>query len=159
MEKQATATQIAYTSMHCIEGLQNAINDHDLDALTECFEPDYMSTFPVHPNRAFRGRAQMRKNWSTIFGAVPDIHAELLRWASEGDTVWAEWEWTGTRVDGVPYLWRGVTIHGVLEGRTAWVRMYMEPVQQVDSGVDAAVQQSLSEQAATGNLALGTHNN
>jgi hypothetical protein len=46
---------------------------------------------PVHPGRAFRGREQVLKNWSTVFSGVPDFQAELLRAAAEHDTVWAEW--------------------------------------------------------------------
>jgi ketosteroid isomerase-like protein len=70
-----------------LERLQWAINQHDLDALAACFDPDYHSEFPVHPDRTFRGHEQMRKNWTQIFGAVPDIEATLLRCTSEGDTV------------------------------------------------------------------------
>jgi hypothetical protein len=93
--------------------LQRAIDEHDLDALAACFDPGYHSEFPVHPDRTFRGHEQMRKNWSQIFGAVPDIKAALLRCALEGDTAWAEWEWTGTRADGAPFAMSGTTIQGV----------------------------------------------
>jgi ketosteroid isomerase-like protein len=76
--------------------LQRAINQYDLDALAACFEPDYHSEFPLHPDRAFRGHEQMRKNWTQIFGTLPDIEAVLHGCTSEGDTAWAEWEWRGT---------------------------------------------------------------
>ena len=55
-----------------LQRLREAINRHDLDALAACFEPDYHSEFPAHPDRTFRGHEQMRKNWSQIFGAVPE---------------------------------------------------------------------------------------
>jgi hypothetical protein len=38
-----------------LERLREAINRHDLDALAACFEPDYHSAFPAHPDRTFRG--------------------------------------------------------------------------------------------------------
>jgi ketosteroid isomerase-like protein len=126
-----------------LQRLREAINRHDLDALADCFEPDYRSEFPAHPDRAFRGHEQMRKNWSQIFGAVPDIEAALLRSASEGDTVWAEWEWTGTRADGTPFATRGVTVQGVRHDRIAWVRLYMEPVRE-GGGADEGVRQGLA---------------
>ena len=127
-----------------LQRLREAINRHDLDALAACFEPDYHSEFPAHPDRTFRGHEQMRKNWSEIFGAVPDIEAALLRYASEGDTAWAEWEWTGTRSDGAPFAMRGVTVQGVRQDRIAWVRLYMEPVQEGGGGADEGVRQSLA---------------
>ena len=128
-----------------IERLQRAINQHNLDALAACFDPDYHSEFPVHPDRTFRGHEQMRKNWSQIFSAVPDIEAVLLRCPSEGDTAWAEWEWTGTRADGTLFAMRGVTIQGVQQDRISWVRLYMEPVQEGGGGADTGVRQSLAE--------------
>jgi ketosteroid isomerase-like protein len=126
-----------------IERLGDAINQHDLDALTACFAPDYASEFPAHPDRAFRGHEQMRKNWVRIFGSVPDIAATLLRAASEGDTAWGEWEWRGTRADGAPFAMRGVTIVGVRHDLVTWARMYMEPVETGGAGSDAAVRRSM----------------
>jgi ketosteroid isomerase-like protein len=113
-----------------LERLRYAIGQRDLEALAACFEPDYDSVFPAHPDRAFRGHGQMRRNWAQIFGMVPDLEAELLRSAVEGDTAWAEWEWRGTRADGAPFVMRGVTIQGVRAGRIAWARLYMELVRE-----------------------------
>ena len=142
-EAMAIGTRSASSPTACIRSIQRAINQHDLDALTACFDPEYESGFPVHPDRDFRGHAQMRKNWSQIFGAVPDLHAELLRSVEDGDMVWAEWEWLGTRVDGAQFWIRGVTIQWVQQGRVVWVRLYTEPVQATGMGSDAAVAQSL----------------
>ncbi len=130
-----------------IERMTRAVNRHDLDALAACFAPDYRSEFPAHPDRAFRGHEQMRKNWSQIFGVVPDIEALLLRHASDGDTVWAEWEWRGTRADGTRHVMRGVTIQAVEEDQISWVRLYMEPVEEAGAGTDAAVRQFLAGRA------------
>lgn len=132
-----------------VERLRRAIDGHDLDELAACFAPDYRSEFPAHPDRAFGGHEQMRKNWTRIFAAVPDIEAVLLRSAVAGDTAWAEWEWHGTRADGAPHVMRGVTIQGVESGRVAWVRLYMEPV-QTGAGSDAAVREILAGRASTG---------
>ena len=120
-----------------LERIREATNQHDLSALVACFASDYQSEFPVHPDRAFQGHEQLRNNWTQIFRAVPNIHAELLRSAAEGATVWAEWEWTGTLASGAPFLHRGVTIHGVEQGKTRWARLYMEPVREGDPGIAA----------------------
>lgn len=118
-----------------IKGIEAAINSHDLEALVACFSSDYQSEFPAHPDRAFRGHAQLRANWSQIFHAVPDIHATLLRCAEHAQTAWAEWEWTGMLATGGRFQQRGVTIHGIEHGRTSWVRLYMEPVRAGDPGI------------------------
>jgi ketosteroid isomerase-like protein len=137
MESESSPTAV-------LERLRGAIDRHDLAAMAACFDPDYHSEFPVHPDRTFRGLEQMRKNWTQIFGAVPDIEAELLRCTLEGDTVWAEWEWRGTRADGAPFTMRGTTIQGVKHERIAWVRLYMEPVQEGGGCADEGVRQSLA---------------
>ena len=126
-----------------IERLRQALNQHDLDALLALFAPDYDSTFPAHPDRTFQGLAQVHKNWSQIFGAVPSLEAVLLRNAAVGDTVWSEWEWRGTHANGTPFLMRGVTILGVRAGQISWARMYMEPVRE-GGGNDAAVREHLA---------------
>jgi hypothetical protein len=119
-----------------IERIREATNRHDLDALATCFATDYASAFPTHPDRAFGGVEQMRRNWSHIFQAVPNIQSELLRWATHESAIWAEWEWRGTLASGAPFLQRGVTIHGVEHGVTAWVRLYMEPVRDDAPGIE-----------------------
>jgi limonene-1,2-epoxide hydrolase len=113
-----------------IERLRNAMNEHDLKELLACIDPAYRSAQPVHPNRGFDGRDQVDKNWTAIFQGIPDFHAELLGGATEGNTVWAEWHWTGTRAGDSPLNIRGVTIFGVEEGLIVSGRLYMEQVEE-----------------------------
>lgn len=143
MEKKIPETSLPLTPIECLQRLQEAINHHDLEEFTSCFAPDYSSIFPVHPERAFTGHGPMRKNWAQIFSAVPDIHASLLRYTLDGDTVWAEWAWKGTHRDGEPFFLSGVTIQGVQHGRIVWARLYMEPVQEAGPSVSAAIPQSV----------------
>src|SRR6185312_13584739 len=75
-----------------VQRLSQATNDHDLDAVAGCFTAGYRNETPAHPERSFVGRAQVRKNWAQIFAAVPDLRADVLRCAEDGDTVWSEWE-------------------------------------------------------------------
>ena len=118
------------TGQALLEQLQQALNAHNLEAFVACFAPDYQSAQPIHPERAFQGAEQVRKNWTKIFQDVPDIHAELLRSAVDGDTVWAEWHWFGTNHDGGQFNVCGVTIMGVQADQIMWGRLYMEPVQE-----------------------------
>ncbi|RIK44576.1 MAG: nuclear transport factor 2 family protein [Chloroflexi bacterium] len=123
-----------------IDRLQAAQNQHDLEAFLACIASDYQSEQPVHPDRAFHGREQVRKNWSVMFSGVPDFRSEMLRSVVEGDTVWTEWHWSGTHTDGRPFAMRGVTIFGVRDERIVWGRLYMEPVQQTGAGIDAQIE-------------------
>ena len=122
-----------------VERVHRAMNAHDLDAFVDCFAPDYASEQPAHPDRGFRGRDQVRRNWARIFASIPDLRAELRGVAVAGATAWTEWAWTGTQESGAPFDLRGVILFGVRRGRIAWGRLYMEPVAPAGAGIDAAV--------------------
>jgi hypothetical protein len=86
----------------------------------------------------------VRRNWEQIFAAIPDLTAEVLRCAVDGDTVWTEWEHRGTRPDGSRHLMRGVVIFGVGGGVAEWARFYLEPVQAGVGDADAAVRRQVA---------------
>jgi ketosteroid isomerase-like protein len=123
------------------ERLDVAMNAHDIDAFVACFDADYESEQPAHPDRAFRGRDQVRRNWSAIFEGVTDFRSELVRATAAGGTEWSEWRWQGTHADGTPLDMAGVIVCGVRDGRMAWARLYVEPIEQGGTGIDAAVRQ------------------
>jgi ketosteroid isomerase-like protein len=122
-----------------LDQLHGAMNNHDLEALLACFHPDYQSEQPAHPERGFGGREQVEKNWAALFGGIPDFRAGLLATAVEGDTVWAEWRWTGTREDGSPLDLRGVTLFSAAGGQVSWGRLYMEEVEEEGEDIDETV--------------------
>lgn len=123
-----------------IAALAEATNQHDIDAFVALFAEDYDSQQPAHPDRAFRGRDQVRANWSEVFTGVADFRADLLATAVEADCVWSEWRWSGTHADGSRLDMAGVIMFGVGAGRIAWARLYLEPVEQKGEGIEAAVQ-------------------
>ena len=126
-----------------IDRLLSATNAHDLDGLVGCFSEDYQNETPVHPGRSFQGRDQVRRNWQQIFSFVPDLRAEVHRTVVDGDTVWSEWEMTGTRRDGTPHCMRGTVIFGVRGGVAQWARFYLEPVDLSNGTVDDAVREQV----------------
>jgi ketosteroid isomerase-like protein len=132
-----------------VERLLAAINAHDLEAMVACFTDDYVNEWPAHPQRSFRGNQQVRRNWSQIFAGVPDLRARLPRMTVDGDTVWTEWDLSGTRRDGTAFLTRGVSIFGVADGRLAWVRFYLEPVEETSGDVDTFTHQTVGTTAST----------
>jgi hypothetical protein len=115
------------------ERIAAVMNAHDLDAFVALFAPDYDSVQPAHPDRAFTGNAQVRKNWSEVFAGVPDFHAELIGATTDGDTEWTEWRWSGTGLDMA-----GVIVIGLRDGLIARARLYVEHVEHGD-GIEAAV--------------------
>lgn len=115
--------------LRVITRLQQAINDHDLDAFVACFAPDYRSEHPLYPGDSYTGRDRVRRQWVSAFREVPDINAELLRYAVAADQVWTEWYWRGTWRNGTPFGVRGVIIFGVEQQVLVWGRLYMLPDQ------------------------------
>ncbi|MEA2194816.1 MAG: hypothetical protein QOG42_1250 [Solirubrobacteraceae bacterium] len=121
------------------ERLAQAMNAHDIDAFVALFAEDYDSRQPAHPDRAFRGREQVRENWSAIFASVPDFHADLVGASADGSRLWSEWRWQGTHADGSRLDMAGVIVFGVRDGAIAWARLYVEPIEQDGAGIEAAV--------------------
>jgi ketosteroid isomerase-like protein len=117
------------------------MNAHDIEAFVALFDEDYDSEQPAHPDRAFRGRDQVRENWSAVFEGVPDFRAELIEAAATGEVEWSEWRWRGTQSDGTALDMAGVIVCGIRDGRLRWARLYVEPVEQGGAGIDAAVRQ------------------
>jgi len=117
-----------------IARLREAINQHDPDAMVECFDTEYRSEQPAHPNRGFGGKEQVHKNWSGMFESFPDLEARVLRQCVEGDVVWSEWHWSATGLEMA-----GVTVVGIREEKIAWARLYMEPVERAGQNIDEAM--------------------
>lgn len=117
-----------------VERLHEAMNQHDLDAFLECFDENYQSEQPIHPNRGFGGKEQVRKNWSSIFESFPDLTAELLRHTSDEGTAWSEWHWTATGLNMAR-----VIIFGVEADRIVWGRLYMDAIEEGGENIDEAV--------------------
>lgn len=112
-----------------LERLLAAVNAHDLDALISCFAEDYANETPVHPQRGFHGKEQVRRNWAQIFTGVGDLHAEVPRHVVDGNQLWTEWEMSGRRGDGAAFLMRGVVIFGLDGEAIRSSRFYLEPVE------------------------------
>jgi ketosteroid isomerase-like protein len=127
--------------MSMAERLNDAWNSHVAESVARLFAEDYQSGQPNHPGREFVGRSQVLANWSAVFDGVPDFAAALVGWALDGDTEWAEWDWSGVHTDGTPFSMRGVTILTVRHGLISSARLYMEPVDVSGDDIDASVKQ------------------
>ena len=84
----------------------------------------------------------MATNWTKMFAGVPDMEVGVVKESTDGSTAWSEWVWRGSHVDGSPFLMKGVLVMGLDdEGLIAWMRLYMEPVEQGGAAIDEAVRQ------------------
>ncbi len=81
----------------------------------------------------------MRANWFALLEGIPDFEAEIGRSAVDGDTVFVEIHWTGTKADGTPLDERGVIVMGVRDDRIAWGRLYVDEVEREGADIDAVV--------------------
>ena len=133
-----------------IDRLLIALNAHDLETAAALFDENYRSEQPAHPGRTFVGRAQMHANWSAMFAGIPDFRATVPRSVSDGDTIWSEWIWLGTRTDGLLFEVRGVTVFQIKDDLIAAGSLYLEDVETDPVGIEQAVQ-ALSGQRPPGN--------
>jgi ketosteroid isomerase-like protein len=124
-----------------LESLIEAQNAHDAERLAASFTDDYRSEQPTHPGRAFSGRGQVLQNWTSVFAGVPDFRAELVASCRDGDVEWGEVHWRGHHVDGTTFAMRGVIIATIHDGKIAAARLYVEPVEQSGTDIDASVEQ------------------
>jgi ketosteroid isomerase-like protein len=124
-----------------VQRLFKAGNKHDLPGFLACFASDYRSDPPNHPNRAFQGREQVKKNWSAMFTEVPDLRLDILNLTTSGNLVWVESNWSGTLKDQSLFHWRGVTIFTVEGGEITAARLYMEPVDKAGPDIDTTVKE------------------
>ncbi len=125
-----------------IERLSDAINRHDLDACLACIAPDYQSTQPLHPDRTFQGREQVRQNWTAVFAGMPDVRWTVLQSAVTGNMVWIEVRARGTRTsDGVHVELGGVLIQEVHDGQIVAARIYFDEIATTGTGIAASITQ------------------
>lgn len=84
------------TGSPTVDRLIDATNDHDVDAMMNCFHQDYRSEQPLHPEAGFGGRDQVGKNWSLMFagsgpqGRCPSLGHRGRRGVDGASRPWAE---------------------------------------------------------------------
>jgi ketosteroid isomerase-like protein len=113
-----------------LEQMRAALDTHDLDAFVEFFREDYIGERPRHPGSPVSSREDVRANWAEVISDVPDLCVDVPASIQDGNTIWSEWRAYGTARSGAMLELRGVIIFGIQDGRVAWSRMYMEPVEQ-----------------------------
>lgn len=144
-----------------LEHLQRALNEHDVTALADCLQAGYVNTHPAHPERNTLGRETACQRWAVTFACVPNLRAELLRFAQSGSTLWTEWAFSNDSACGPVYRAGGVMIFGLQGDRIAWARTFTEaqPIEGPDWDriLDEALQAGCSAlDRRTDDLAAGS---
>jgi limonene-1,2-epoxide hydrolase len=123
-----------------IARLRDATNRHDVEGIVALFAPHFRGEQPLHPQRGFGGRDQVAAGWGRMFEGIPDLEVGVVKESTDGSTSWSEWVWRGASRDGAPFLVKGMVVMGLEDdGRIAWAREYMEPVEQGGAAIDEAV--------------------
>ena len=113
-----------------LEQMRAALDAHDLDTFVEFFREDYVGERPRHPGSPVSSREDVRTNWAEVISDVPDLRVDVPAAVQDANTIWSEWRAYGTARGGAMLELRGVIIFGIQDGKVAWSRMYMEPVEQ-----------------------------
>ena len=93
---------------------EDAINNHDPDALDNYILPNYVN----HKNPG--GLEGIKQMFSTLFEAFPDLRFSVDSSGADGDRVWARTTMRGTQQGpfmGMPPTGKTVTVTTVNEGR------------------------------------------
>ncbi|MEL6675133.1 MAG: amidohydrolase family protein [Bacteroidota bacterium] len=96
----------------------NAYNARDIDAFVACYHPE-VKVYGFPNQEFYTGRETMRKNYSGMFEALPDLHCELVNRMVQGNVVIDQ-----ERVSGLPEgkVLKAIAIYTVEEGLITEVR-------------------------------------
>jgi ketosteroid isomerase-like protein len=103
-----------------LQGLLDAFNAHDVDAIMSFFSDDCVLDTPRGPapgGQRLVGREQVRTGLQARFDGIPDIvYGDARHWTS-GDRGVSEWTIRGTEATGAPIEVRGCDLFEFTGGR------------------------------------------
>ena len=102
-----------------LEGVIDAFNAHDVDAVMSYFTEDCVLDMPRGPGpggRRLVGREQVREGIQSRFDGIPDVHYGHDRHFVSGDRGVSEWTISGTLPNGEPIEVRGCDLFEFRDG-------------------------------------------
>jgi ketosteroid isomerase-like protein len=105
-----------------LEGLLDAFNAHDLDAIMEFFTEDCVFDAPrgaAPGGRRFVGKREVREGFQARIDGIPDVVWEDARHFSSGDRGVSEWTIRGTQADGERIEVRGCDLFEFRDGKVS----------------------------------------
>ena len=100
-----------------LQGLLDAFNAHDLDAIMAFFTEDCV--FDTPRGQRLVGQAAVRQGFQARFDGIPDIEYAEPRHFSCGDRGASEWTIRGTTADGQPIEVRGCDLFELSGGKVS----------------------------------------
>jgi steroid delta-isomerase-like uncharacterized protein len=98
-----------------LEGVLDAFNAHDVDAIMEFFTDDCI--FDTPRGRRHVGKEAVAKGFQARFDGIPDIVYGDDRHFTCGDRGVSEWTIRGTQVTGEPIEVRGCDLYEFSDGK------------------------------------------
>jgi predicted ester cyclase len=114
------------TNKTCIQyNFEEGVNKQNLNAVDECFAPDYIGHLPGFP--PLHGSEAQKQVRAAFFGAFPDLQTTVDLLVAEGDKVAVRNTWSGTHqgeFQGIPPTGKRVTfttmdIYRMVDGKIA----------------------------------------
>jgi ketosteroid isomerase-like protein len=115
-----------------LQTLRDAINSHDPERIAGCFTEDYVAERPMRPAEGWIGSQHVAAMWTKMLAGLPDLEAQVVRHAQNGDELWSEWEYRATAPTGAPVVLRGPVVLTTRDGLISWARFYPDPVSFAD---------------------------
>jgi steroid delta-isomerase-like uncharacterized protein len=98
-----------------LDGLLDAFNAHDVDAILSFFTEDCVLDTPR--GQRFAGKEQVRKGFQARFDGIPDIVYGEARHFTCGDRGASEWTIRGHQATGEPIEVRGCDLFEFSDGK------------------------------------------
>lgn len=103
-----------------LDGLAEAFNAHDVDAILGFFAEDCSLDLPRGPDphgSRFLGKSEVRRGLMIRFETTPDVHYGELENFVSGDTGMSRWLLTGTTPQGEKVRVRGCDFYSFRDGK------------------------------------------
>jgi ketosteroid isomerase-like protein len=132
-EEAFRVTGTGKATIETLQGLVDAFNAHDLDAVMSFFADDAVLEMPRGPHpwgRRLQGREEVRSGLASRFAGIPDVHyGDDRHWVS-GDRGCSEWLLTGTTTQGDRVEVRGCDLFEFKDDKIARKDSYWKLVER-----------------------------
>jgi ketosteroid isomerase-like protein len=128
VQSSAQADPVTAETIAAVEGFNDALNAHDVDAVMALMTDDcvFENTYPPPDGERFAGQAAVRAFWEGLLRASPDAHFTTEELFAAGDRCTVRWRYDYTGADGQPGHIRGVDIFRVRDGKVAEKLAYVK---------------------------------